>query len=260
MALTFKFTEIPPFARREEDALLFNQDGSLEYYIPEDYFGSGKSTSATVEGAYVRLMGSFNYRVIAANGSPGKLRAFNFPTIFLCRPGKIEKRKDIQLDDGLDPSDYRVLIFYKDDQLITRCHVEQDMDNLAELFRLHIQTGRIPNTIPYNELYQYAFECMALNSGTYKIHAQAMGLLYSKICRDPEDISTPFRLSKTANSKMTGYTSISIKEASKYISPFVSLTSENLDEAIMSAVLLSDEEKSGKRTHKESPLERVITM
>ena len=213
MALTFKFTEIPPFARREEDALLFNQDGSLEYYIPEDYFGSGKSTSATVEGAYVRLMGSFNYRVIAANGSPGKLRAFNFPTIFLCRPGKIEKRKDVQLD-----------------------------------------------TIPYNELYQYPFECMALNSGTYKIHAQAMGLLYSKICRDPEDISTPFRLSKTANSKMTGYTSISIKEASKYISPFVSLTSENLDEAIMSAVLLSDEEKSGKRTHKESPLERVITM
>ena len=164
MALTFKFTEIPPFARREEDALLFNQDGSLEYYIPEDYFGSGKSTSATVEGAYVRLMGSFNYRVISANGSPGKLRAFNFPTIFLCRPGKIEKRKDIQLDDGLDPSDYRVLIFYKDDQLITRCHVEQDMDNLAELFRLHIQTGRIPNTIPYNELYQYPFECMALNS------------------------------------------------------------------------------------------------
>ena len=56
MALTFKFTEIPPFARREEDALLFNQDGSLEYYIPEDYFGSGKSTSATVEGAYVKLI------------------------------------------------------------------------------------------------------------------------------------------------------------------------------------------------------------
>ena len=101
---------------------------------------------------------------------------------------------------------------------------------------------------------------MALNSGTYKIHAQAMGLLYSKICRDPKDISTPFRLSKTANEKMTGYTSISIKEASKYVSPFVSLTSENLDEAIMSAVLLSDEEKTGKRTHKESPLERVITM
>ena len=110
MALTFKHTEIPPFARREEDALLFNQDGSLEYYIPEDYFGSGKSTSATVEGAYVKLMGSFNYRIIAANGSPGKLKAFNFPTMFLCRPGKIEKRKDIQLDNDLDPDDYRVLI------------------------------------------------------------------------------------------------------------------------------------------------------
>ena len=86
-----------------------------------------------------------------------------------------------------------------------------------------------------------------------------MGLLYSKICRDPEDISKPFRLSKTINSKMTGYTPISIKEASKYISPFVSLTSENMDESIISAVLLTEDEKNGK-PHKESPLERVITM
>ena len=260
MALTFKHTEIPPFARREEDALLFNQDGSLEYYIPEDYFGSGKSTSATVEGAYVKLMGSFNYRIIAANGSPGKLKAFNFPTMFLCRPGKIEKRKDIQLDNDLDPDDYRVLIFYKDDQLITRCHVEQDIDNLSELFRLHIQTGRIPNSIPYNDLYEYPFECMSLNSGEYGVHSQAMGLIYSKICRDPSDISKPFRLSKAINDSITGYTPISIKEASKHISPVGSLTSENLDSAIMSAILLSDDEKKGKIKHKESPLERVITM
>ena len=77
--------------------------------------------------------------------------------------------------------------------------------------------------------------------------------------RYPQDVSKPFRLSKAINNKMTGYTPISIKEASKYISPFVSLTSENMDESIMSAVLLTEEEKSGKQ-HKESPLERVLTM
>ena len=32
----FKYKEIPPFMRREEDALVFNGDGHLEYYIPED--------------------------------------------------------------------------------------------------------------------------------------------------------------------------------------------------------------------------------
>ena len=256
----FKYTEIPPFAKRDGDALLFDQDGILAYYIPEDYFGSGKSSSATVEGAYVKLMGSFNYRIIGADGSKGKLMTFNFPTMFMCRPGKVEKKKNVILDDGLDASDYRILIFNKGDQLITRCHVEQDIDNVSELFRLHIQTGRIPNTIPYDTLYRYPFDCMSLNSKGYNVHSQAMGLLYSKICRDPNDISKPFRLSRTIGHKMTGYTPISIKEASKYISPFVSLTSENLDESIISAVLLSDDEKTGKITHKESPLERVITM
>ena len=41
---SFKYTEIPPFAKRDGDALLFNQDGWAEYYIPEDYFNDGKST------------------------------------------------------------------------------------------------------------------------------------------------------------------------------------------------------------------------
>ena len=255
----FKYNAIPPFAKRDEDALLFNQDGTLEYYIPEDYFGSGKSTSATIEGAYVRLMGSFNYRIINDKGVPGKLMIFNFPTMFICRPGSVEKRKGVKLDDHLDADDYRVLIFAKGDQLITRCHVEQNIDNVSEIFRLHIQTGRIPNAIPYDTLYQYPFECMQLNSGTYKVHAQAMGLIYSKICRDPDDVSQPFRMSKLADKQMTGYTPISIKNASKYISPFASITSENIDESIMSAVLISDDEKNGK-AHKESPLERVMMM
>jgi len=255
----FKFNEIPPFAKRDEDALLFNQDGRLEYYIPEDYFGTSKSSSATVEGSYVKLMGSFNYRIYDEDGKAGKLMTFNFPTMFLCKPGKIDKIKNMKLDPDLDEDDYRVFTFTKGDQLITRIHVEQNVDNVAEIFRLHIQTGRIPNSIPYDTLYQYPFECMALNSGTYKVHSQAMGLLYSKICRDPDDISNPFRLSKAYKDKMTGYKVISIKEAAKYISPFVSLTSENLDESIISAVLLSDAEKNGAK-HKESPLERVITM
>lgn len=256
---SFKFTEIPPFTKREEDALLFNEDGWLEYYIPEDYFGSGKSSSATIEGSYIRLMGSFNYRIYSKTGTAGKLMVFNFPTMFLCKPGKIEKIKKITLEPGLDSADYRVLTFNKGDQLITRCHTDQNIDNVTELFRIHVMTGRIPNTIDYNTLYEYPFECMALNSKGYSVHSQAMGLLYSKVCRDPEDITKPFRMSKLIDKQMHGYTPISIKEAAKHISPYASITSENLDESIMSAVLLTNDEKNGK-PHKESPLERVLTM
>jgi hypothetical protein len=51
------------------------------------------------------------------------------------------------------------------------------------------------------------------------------------------------------------YTAISIKTVPKYISPYTSLTSENWDDAIRGAVLLSDKvEKTP-----ESPLEKILT-
>jgi hypothetical protein len=256
---SFKYTEIPPFTKREEDALLFNADGYLEYYIPEDYFSTGKSTSASIEGSYIDLMGSFNYRIYDEKGNPGKLMNFNFLTKFTCKPSRVDKKKDIILDEGLDPSDYRILHFEKGDQLITRLHVPKNIDNVSELLRLHIQTGRIPNTIDYNTLYKYPYEVMANNSGNYAVHSQAMGLIYSKSCVDPEDPSTLFRMSKAINKSMHGYKVISIREAAKYISPFASITSENFDESVMSAVLLTEEEKNGKK-HTESPLERVLMM
>lgn len=257
--IEFKYLDIPPFSKREGDALLFNEDGYLEYYIPEEYFEGGKSTSASIQGSYIELFGSFCYRIYSKNGTPGKLMSFSFPTKFICKPRSIEKKKDIVLEENLDASNYRILRFEKGDQLITRCHTEQNIDNVSELFRLHIQTGRIPNNLDYSSLYKFPFESMELNSKGYSVHAQAMGLIYSKICRDPEDVSKPFRMSKTIDKQMHGFKSISIKDAAKYVSPFVSLTSENLDESIMSAVLLSEDEKNGKR-HKESPLERVLMM
>ena len=257
MATVYKYNEVPYFSRREGDSLLFNLDGYLEYYVPEDYF-EGKS--GIMEGSYVKLLGSFNYRIFDENDKPGNLMTFNYPTMFMCRPGETKKKVKLKLDDHLDEAEYRVLIFRKDDQLITRIHTEQEMDNMSELFRLHLKTGKVPNTIPYDQLYLFPYECMGLNGGKYSVHSQAMGLLYSKICRDPDDINKPFRMSKAIDNSMTGYRPISIKLAAKMISPFVSLTSENMDQAIVSAVLLTEDENTGKSKHKESPLERVMTM
>lgn len=254
---TFKYSEIPPFCKRDGNALLFSEEGELIYYIPEDYF---LGNSAIIEGSYVRLLGSFMYRIFNKSGNPGPFRTFVWPTMFLCRPSLVEKAKDLQLEGSTSPSDYRLLHFKKDDQLVTRVHTDQDIDNVSEVLRLHLKTGRLPNTIPYNELYNYLFETMELNGSKFDIHSQAMGLIYSKIARDPENSDQIFRLSKAINKSMTGYNPVSIKVAAKKISPFVSITSENMDEAIISAVIISNDEENGNRKHKESPLERVMTM
>ena len=257
MDTTFKYSQIPPFTKREGDSLLFNRDGYLQYYIPEDYF---VGNSAIVEGSYVKLLGSFEYRIFDENDKPGNMMTFNYPTMFLCRPGEIRKEKELKLSADVEPGMYRILTFYKGDQLITRVHTEKSIDNVSELLRLHLKTGKVPHTIPYDSLYTYPYECMKLNSGGFSIHSQAIGLLYSKICRDPDDISKPFRMSKAIDKFMVGYKTISLTTASKMISPFVAITSENIDLALVSAVLLSNDEKTGKIKHRESPLERVMVM
>ncbi len=257
MNIEFKHKEIPPFSKREGDSLLFSGDGYLEYYIPDEYFGS---RSSTVEGSYLKILGSFNYRIFDAKGKPGKLKEFNYPTLLMCKPGKVERNVKLQLDPLLEESVYGVLRFFDGDQLISRLHTEQYIDNVSELFRLHLRTGNVPNSIPYDTLYAFPFESMELNGGKFAVHSQAMGLMYSKICRDPDDINKPFRLSKAIDKSMQGYRPISIKRAAKLISPFVAMTAENIDESIMVAVMMSDDEKNGKAQHKESPLERIMTM
>ena len=257
MAEEFKYKQIPPFCRREGNALLYDGEGELVYYVPEDYFNGN---SAIIEGAYIRLLGSFLYRIFNKNGNGGKFNTFMWPTMFLCRPSNVEKVKGLVLEGSDTPSDYRLLHFVDGDQLVTRVHTEHDIDNVSEVLRLHLKTGRVPNTIPYDELYMYLYEAMGLNGSNFDIHAQSMGLIYSKIARDPENIDNLFRLSKAIDQSMTGYTPMSIKIAAKKISPFIAITSENMDEAIMSAVLISDDEETGKTKHKSSPLERVMTM
>nr|DAO78269.1 MAG TPA: hypothetical protein [Caudoviricetes sp.] len=257
MNIEFKYKDIPPFSKRDGDSLLFSGDGYLEYYIPDEYFGS---KSSTVEGSYLKILGSFNYRIFDAKGKPGKLKEFNYPTLLMCKPGKVERNVKLQLDPSLEESVYGVLRFFDGDQLISRLHTEQYIDNVSELFRLHLRTGNVPNTIPYDTLYAFPFESMELNGGKFAVHSQAMGLMYSKICRDPDDINKPFRLSKAIDNSMQGYRPISIKRAAKLISPFVAMTAENIDESIMVAVMMSDDEKNGKSKHKESPLERIMTM
>ena len=79
-------------------------------------------------------------------------------------------------------------------------------------------------------------------------------LMVSELCRDPQDLSKPFRLSKQIQHSMYGYRQISVKQIPKFISPFVALTSEGWDESLMAAIQMSAE-GSGVA----SPIERVVT-
>jgi hypothetical protein len=204
---------VPPFLKRDGEALIFNTDGELIFYVPEYYF---ESKNASIVGEYVNILGVLDYAIFNASGKSSGLKPFRFPTMFMCKPSEIVKMKDIKLTKYTESQDYRFLKFRKGDEVVTSVKVPQDADNIELLMQLFTSV-HIPTTIAYG------------------MTTQQFGFLVSEICRDPKDLSKPFRLSKSSD--MYGYKCINIRQVPKFVSPYTAVTSENWDEAMVSAVL-----------------------
>lgn len=222
----------------------------VRYFIPECYF---TAKSAIIVGEFVNLLGIFNYAIYDINKDKpiGGLKTFKFPTIFLAQPYEIEKAKGIKLTKNSEVQDYRILKFKKNDKLVVQTSVPMDIANLEEFFRLFVITGNVPDTIDYRNIWEYFVESSTLAGKTFSISNQLLGILQSEICRDPSDLSKPFRLSKAKkNKEWDNYKAISIKQIPNYISSYVSLTSENYDDSVIAATMMKKEI--------DTPLERIL--
>lgn len=237
---------VPYFLRQEEDSLIFNQkEGYLQFFVPENYFGSAKH--AIIVGEYVNLIGILDYTIYTKDGKNTGLKPFRFPTVFLTKPGEIEKVKDIQLTKYSDRQDYRLLKYYKDDVVVVSTRVPQNVANVEEFNRI-VFGGTMPR-IRYDILHEYFDESAKLNGAKYGISSQLFGVIISELCRDPNDLSKPFRY--TDMKDMTAYKPINIKQVPYYISPYAAITNENWDKAVVNASILKD--------GPESPLEKILT-
>ena len=237
--------KVPGFLKRDKDALIFNDDGQLIYYIPEIFF---ERKYATNLGEYIRIMGIFEYERVDKNGKSLSIRPFNFPSFFLCRPSEVKKIKDFELKNA-ESQDYRLLIFKKGDEAVTSVKVPQDVENSEDFYKIYT-TGKLPTNIPYDKIQDYFIDNIRLNGADYGLNIQMFGFIISEICRSREDIKKSFRHTDIKN--MTDYRTINIKQIPKMISPFTSITSENWDEAVVNAI--------SNKNAKYSPLEKLFTL
>ena len=242
--------KIPGFLKMDGEAAVFNTDGELIIYVPELFF---RSSYAFYSGEYLNILGILNYTLVDKNGKNNGLHTFNLPSVFLAQPSEIEKAKDLRLKSFSDPEDYRLLKYRRGDKVIVQTEIPEIIDNVEEFFKLFVLTGHIPTTIPYPAIYEYFFESMDLNGESYGLNAQYFGFLQSEMCRDPQDPSRPFRLSKAKKEKKwNDYIPISVKDIPKYISPYVNLTSENWDDSLVQSIMMD------KKKIKSSPLEKIM--
>lgn len=236
--------KVPAFLKRDGDSLLFNEEGQFVFYVPELYFDR---KDAEIKGEYVNLLGILDYTIFNKSGSNIGLKRFYFPTVFLAKPSRIEKAKNIRLKSAVDPQDYRLLIFEKGDAVVVSTKVPQNISNVEDFYRIFL-TGRLPTTIPYDKLQDYFVDSIGLNGSSYGMSLQMFGIVVGEMCRDPKDPSKAFRLTKFTDPM--AYKNISIKDLPKYISPNASISSENWDLGVVGAIL------NDKVTN--SPLEKLI--
>jgi len=232
------------FLKRDNDSILFSGEGEFIFYVPEYFF---ETKNAVIIGEYVNILGILNY-TIETNGKNIGLKTFKFPSVLLTKPYAIEKVKNIKLIKNSEEQDYRLLKYKEGDQIIVSTKVPNDIKNVEDFYQMFLITGKIPTTIPYNELQKYYLKTMEVNGSKYGVNIQLFGIVISEQCRDPKDLSKPFRLSNEKD--MTNYLPVSIKTIPKYISPYTAITSENWDEALVSAIMAKDGE--------ESPMEKII--
>ena len=253
--------DVPKFLKRDGDSLLFNQDGQFVFYVPEVYFSRG---DAQFKGEYVNLLGILDYTIFDGSGRNCGLKRFYFPTVFLCKPSRTEKVKNVHLkkalqskvlhnsavwdedptameviindddNDSVHSQDYRLLIFEKGDAVVVSTKVPQNIANVEDFYRIFL-TGKLPTTIPYDKLQDYFIESMRLNGSSYGMNLQMFGVVVSEMCRDPKDPSKAFRHTNFKDQR--SYSAISIKNLPKYISPSASISSENWDLGVIGAIM-----------------------
>lgn len=240
-------SDLPSFIREENDQLIFNSDTEeMVAYIPEKYF---ERKVAEQEGEFINIIGIFDYTV--QNLKTGKnigLKRFRYPTIFTTRPSVTEKVKDLRLIKQAGVSDYRILRYRKDDIVVNNTKIVRFIGNVEKMFNLFFILGCIPNTIPYDEIGDYMFEAMDIYGDSYGVNAQVMGIACSEICRAKDDVNIPYRLSKTKD--LHEYQSFSIKNVSKFTSPYTALISEDFDESVLYAMM--------NENPKDTPLEKIL--
>lgn len=236
---------LPSWLKKEGESILYNGDGYFAFFIPEKYFDGKNSAKAIIMGEVVNLFGILDYQLFTSNGKPiGPVRNFKFPTVFLTKPSSIEKARNIKIVDWSSSQDYRILKYEKGAQIVISTKVPQDLQNVEFFYSLFLG-GNLPVTIPYEELYTYLTENIELSGESYGITNQILGIIVSEMARDPNNLEKAFR-----NSNADHYTSINIKDIPKFISPYSAITSENWDEAVVSAI-------ENKNT-KDIPMEKIL--
>lgn len=241
---------IPKFLKVDGDLVTYNGDGEFIFFVPEKWFATN---IAQIHGDLINIIGLLDYTVTDENGKYGKLKHFYFPSAFVTRPYAMEKKKNVQLTKNSPILDYRLLKYKKGSEVICSTKVPVIADNIEEVYRMFLNGNMtVTQTFPYDKLQDVFMDSIQLGGSSYASTMQLLGVVIAGISRCPDNKTLPYRCGDTSNK--FNYKVVPVDKIAKYTSPQTAITSQNWDEACMSMIKLSAQDKIDSI----SPIEKLL--
>jgi hypothetical protein len=209
---------------------------------------------AEIIGNEFYTFGVFNINVWddeegAEDGKPAHRYLFRFPSKIHTVPSEFTTRRNA---DG--EKEY-VLTYYEGATFITSTLVQKDTSHAKQFLDIMV-LGYLPDSIPYQDIAAFWDDVNTFNGIEMKAGQVVLELITSQLCRNPTDLSEPFRHAVRDNTKinMLSRKMINIMNIPRYVSSFSGISSAWAKPAITSAI-------ANKRAGKKeviSPLEQAI--
>lgn len=243
------------FLKRVKDTVYFDSY-RMEIFIPKDYFDN---KVAEYYGRKISTIGMFVYRVFKDEKSykEGKSRNFQLTipeAIFI----EFSEKESIKMKTKKDSDEesYEVFILEKGNVFIENVQLTQFFKNTEDIIKLH-HNARLPEMLEYNKILDLYIDSMNNNNASLKMPLVLIEMIISELARYKRNLDIPFRKAiGSNNSSITerDYIQMSIKNLAMRNSTFTAITSEDINQALISSI--NKTENNG--IEKDTPIEKVI--
>ena len=238
---------------RPDDEWIICTAPYMEAYIPKILFSTlddadeKESTLAFAFGEGFKVLGVFNIRIMNnEDDDPEKaaVRTFIYPNIIETYPTEFEVRK-LSLN-GKEVEEYYVFKYYPGDRIMP-VKTQQSSQNCTKFLGV-LLAGKIPETIPYDQLTSIWIKNFEINGVDPGIPPATMEAVISELCRAKSDLNKPFRklIGKTdAKVSPYDYYSANVRQVTALTNAMSALTFE--DAGFMTAAAINMTRKGTKQ-------------
>lgn len=233
-----------------------------EMYIPEEIIdtptGDPKPSSVAYEyGTGFVTMGICYMRFFKdpnANRDDVPIKTLIYPNLIETKPSDSSKGVALMINGKADR--YRILKYDHGDVLMEATSRKSSQN--CEAFMRLLSSGKIPNSLTYDEVYQAWMDNYNINGMDPNAPAVVLQAIIGEMYRDPKDPSRQFSKVIGENPKIDprSYQAMNMNSVSAYSSVMSALSFERMTEKLTSSINMT---KSGVK-QKKSPIEQIITM